>query len=134
MEMDGDEVTRLKGARLTEWRKRHGTKPTSGHSCVRRLLPQSAETKALLQSLQAPENCDFGCLRPPWGDHGDLWLRDSAPVAYTFQPYDWNEEKTTRVTEWCRRLGLSVTFSHDESWHHPGGTTLITIVHPTNPL
>ena len=129
-----EEVERLKALRLAAWRKRFGTKPATGHGCARRLLPRSKSTTALLATLQLPKNCDWGCLRPPWGDHGDLWRRNGAIAVYTTQPYNWNAEKEREVTAWCTGLGLSVAFSDDESWHHPGGTTLITIWHPTNPL
>ncbi len=129
-----DEVEQLKVVRLASWRERYGTQRSSGHGCVRRLLPRTKETRALVASLQLPESCDWGCIRPPWADHADLWLRDGHVVAYTSQPYNWNEEKEAEVAAWCMQLRLAVAFSHDDSWHHPGGTTVVTICHPRHPL
>ena len=119
--MSAPDDTAERAARLTAWQAR-GYRRSPSHACLLRLGAGRCNGR----------HCPT--MTSDWADHVDLWLRrDGRPACLTSQPYGLDEAARRHLDLLCTTMGLRWRAEPEQSWHCPGGTTLV-VIEPVTPL
>jgi hypothetical protein len=106
------------------WAKKHGLRESTGHPCLARLVGKSCWVYRDARFKKKAEEIDCDV---PKADHTSLWTKGGRAAAYVMQPYGISSRTMDWVYAFCRKYGLKLMISTDQSWHFPGKSTMLVI-------
>ncbi len=92
-----------------------GVDKPSNSNCIQRLFGKSC-------ALNRQKLCDCS---PPGDDHGQLWLKDGKPYAYSSQPYSIGGETLNKIYQYAKDHNLDVTIRADWAFYFPSSALIV---------